>query len=113
MAIRTMSTKLQAARITNLDFRDVLKESQTGDVLYCDPPYIAATFHYNGQSFSRNDHRELIHLLSKSNSGCVLNNSDDSELKNLAIDNGGACFSYDFDSRIESGTTSSEMILWW
>ena len=113
MAIRKMSDKLQAARITNLDFRDVLKEAQAGDVLYCDPPYIAATFHYNRQSFSRNDHRELIHLLSKSKSGCVLNNSDGSELKNLAIDNGAACFSYDCDSRIESGTTSSEVILWW
>ncbi len=108
-----MSTKLQAARITNLDFRDVLKEAQTGDVLYCDPPYIAATFHYNGQSFSRNDHRELIHLLSQSKSGCVLNNSYDEDLKNLAIKSGAGFFSYDFDSRIESGTTSSEMILWW
>ena len=111
-SLRDMSGKLETATITNVDFKDVLKQLKPGDVVYCDPPYISATFAYHEKQFTRKDHEELILSLSVLKLPCVLNNSFDDELNEMVIDGGGKFFAFDFNSRIETGI-SKEIIAWW
>jgi DNA adenine methylase len=111
-SLRHMSSKLQTTKITNLDFKDVLKQLKPGDVVYADPPYIGATFAYHEKRFARKDHEELILALSELKLPCVLNNSFDDELNEMVIDGGGKVFVFHFNSRIETGI-SKEIIGWW
>ena len=58
------SRKFAAARFTCLDFRAVMLESEVGDVVYCDPPYVpisdtASFTEYSTGGFGLDDQKRL------------------------------------------------------
>ncbi|MFA6075632.1 MAG: Dam family site-specific DNA-(adenine-N6)-methyltransferase [Negativicutes bacterium] len=58
------SRKFAAARFTCLDFRAVMLESEVGDVVYCDPPYVpisdtASFTEYSTGGFGLEDQKRL------------------------------------------------------
>lgn len=64
-ALRALSVRLQNARITNWDFRRVMKDARAGDVLYLDPPYHSDAngfTSYTPNGFDATDQRELVAL---------------------------------------------------
>jgi len=63
--------KSQKATFTCQCFRETYKQTQSGDVIYCDPPYAplsptASFTSYSGQGFKLNDQQELATLSEKS-----------------------------------------------
>ena len=64
-ALRALSTRLHRARITDWDFRRVMRQAQPGDVVYLDPPYDSDSNGftcYTGTRFTRADHGDLVAL---------------------------------------------------
>ena len=55
--IRAVSKVLQTANLTSQSFADI--EPQSGDLVYCDPPYDGTFTNYNGGGFTEDDQREL------------------------------------------------------
>lgn len=57
----------QKANITKIDFRDVLAQCKTGDIVYCDPPYLplsatAQFTNYSTSGFTQKDQADLATL---------------------------------------------------
>ena len=83
--------KLKSARLERADFRDILGQAGAGDVVYCDPPYVALTrtanfTSYAAGGFSDRDQRDLNdHALAASQRGAVVivSNHDTAETRKL------------------------------
>lgn len=59
--------RLQRARIDNRDFAAVMREAEAGDVIYCDPPYIALSdtsnfTSYSTRSFGKPEQERLVQI---------------------------------------------------
>ncbi len=70
--------RLKTARLLQADFRSVLSKAGAGDVVYCDPPYVALTktanfTNYAAGGFSDKDQRDLNkYALEASGRGAVV-----------------------------------------
>jgi len=65
--LQTFRSKLQNAKFTCCDFRDVMSNADKGDVIYCDPPYvpISKTSNFTAYApgiFGPADQRDLVTL---------------------------------------------------
>ncbi len=85
------SKALKNAKIKNQDFKDTIYESEAGDLLYIDPPYVTqsnnSTFDmYSSKIFSWQDQIELSVLLEdkrKEGVHIIISNINDIEIINL------------------------------
>ncbi len=77
------------------DFRDVFAELESGDVVYCDPPYVplSETAHftsYTGNAFTARDQEDLANLARKAHKEkgvtVILSNHDTPEIRALYAD---------------------------
>jgi DNA adenine methylase len=50
--IRRFATKLAFAKFTSVDFEKILKKAKSGDVIYCDPPYVPLSNTSNFTAYS-------------------------------------------------------------
>jgi DNA adenine methylase len=68
------------------DFRDLIKNAQAGDFIYCDPPYVGRhTDYFN--SWSDSDEQNLYELLSKTQAKFILSTWHSNHYRtNLALD---------------------------
>lgn len=62
--IQTFAVKAQRATFIHADFTETLSQVKTGDVVYCDPPYIGTFTQYHAAAFDENRQRQLAQLLS-------------------------------------------------
>jgi DNA adenine methylase len=64
--MRTFAAKLAQAELRTADFRETIDAARTGDVVYCDPPYLPLRdqgfTQYSGTTFSLRDHEALAAL---------------------------------------------------
>lgn len=64
--LQTFSQKLKRATLKSLPFDKVFKLATSGDVIYCDPPYISnhssLAFKYFGEDFTLDDQKQLVSL---------------------------------------------------
>lgn len=66
-----MAEQLQGARLTNMDFEDVIMAPGEAVWVYCDPPYISDTLRSSGSrlyqhTFSMDDHERLAAAIENS-----------------------------------------------
>ncbi len=82
--------KSQKAIFKYADFRDILKEVKKGDVVYCDPPYVALskkamqTIKYTSGEFCNQSQKDLAKFsekLSKNGIPVILSNHDTPEIR--------------------------------
>jgi len=89
--IREAAGLLARARITSLDFREVLGECRDGDVVYCDPPYVplsktASFTRYATADFAARDQEDLVREAAAAASRgarVVVSNHDTDETRRL------------------------------
>ena len=82
--LRLVSERLKGASITHLNFSDAVSKTESGDVVYFDPPYIplsntASFSQYAMADFGVNEQAELantIEVLNSKSVNIVLSNSD-------------------------------------
>jgi len=88
----TMSAKLQDATITNFDFREVMRIAESGDVVYCDPPYASPASNsmsftgYTAGGFTHADQAELAvlaHEAATRGATVIISNHDTPEMRDL------------------------------
>ena len=63
--LRDFAEAARRATVRVADFRETIRESGSGDVVYCDPPYVPLTAtanftQYQGAGFDLDDHRSLV-----------------------------------------------------
>lgn len=81
--IISMHKKLKKVDILCVDFREVFAQCKSGDLVYCDPPYLPLnqiTFtKYSKQGFSHQDHLDLASLARQAarNGACVIISNHD------------------------------------
>ena len=71
---------------TSLDYKDALKEVQSGDFVYLDPPYYDSVNYYDRKTFTAIHQEELrdeMERLIKLGAHVVMSNSDSTECKKL------------------------------
>jgi DNA adenine methylase len=70
------------------DFRETFKQIKSGDIVYCDPPYIPLSetsnfTSYDADGFSEKDHKDLIDLVMQSSVPTLISNHDTEKVKKL------------------------------
>lgn len=78
--ITPVAETLLNARVTCLDFREVLSEVDSNALVYLDPPYFEASKGIYSQEFNRDDHYDLMEILKSSNFNFVLSYNNHPEL---------------------------------
>jgi len=89
--LRAAARLLAGARVTCLDFRQVLRGSAAGDVVYCDPPYVplsrtASFTRYAEDDFTPDDQKDLAVEASAAagrGAAVVVSNHDTPEVRDL------------------------------
>ena len=82
--IRYFSEKSQQAEIYHIDFRDLFEQVGSGDVIYCDPPYVplsetASFTAYCTHDFDEMSHKDLkkcAELAQKKGASVIISNHD-------------------------------------
>ena len=58
--------KLRKAQLSHVDYSTIFKKARSGDVIYCDPPYVSnhqtQPFKYYGNAFTTTDQQALADL---------------------------------------------------
>ena len=78
-----VAEKLTNAKITCLDFREVLANVKSDSLVYLDPPYFKASKGIYSKEFTMDDHYDLMEILQSSNFNFVLSYNNHPELYNL------------------------------
>lgn len=85
-----MHNKLQKCTIKNVDFTEIINQSKSGDIVYCDPPYLPlneithTSYHKDGFSFEQ--HVELSNCCLKASERgvkVILSNHDTKEIRKI------------------------------
>lgn len=76
--IEAFAKKAQRATFICADFRETLRLTKAGDVVYCDPPYDGTFADYHSAGFDKDEHHDLISMLLDVSERCpvVVSNSD-------------------------------------
>jgi len=76
--IETFAEKAQRATFICADFRETLRLTKAGDVVYCDPPYDGTFSDYHSAGFDKYEHHDLVSMLLDASERCpvVVSNSD-------------------------------------
>jgi len=76
--IETFAEKAQRATFICADFRETLRLTKAGDVVYCDPPYDGTFSDYHSAGFGKDEHHNLVSMLLDVSERCpvVVSNSD-------------------------------------
>jgi len=76
--IETFAEKAQRATFICADFRETLRLTKAGDVVYCDPPYDGTFAEYHSAGFDKDEHHDLVSMLLDVSERCpvVVSNSD-------------------------------------
>jgi len=76
--IEAFAKKAQRATFICADFRETLRLTKAGDVVYCDPPYDGTFSDYHSAGFGKDDHHNLVSMLLDASERCpvVVSNSD-------------------------------------
>ncbi|WP_010256645.1 DNA adenine methylase [Pantoea agglomerans] len=76
--IETFAEKAQRATFICADFRETLRLTKAGDVVYCDPPYDGTFSDYHSAGFNKDEHHDLVSMLLNVSERCpvVVSNSD-------------------------------------
>jgi DNA adenine methylase len=76
--IEAFAEKAQRAAFICTDFRETLRMTKAGDVVYCDPPYDGTFSDYHSAGFGKDEHHNLISMLLDVSERCpvVVSNSD-------------------------------------
>lgn len=80
--IEPVANKLKDVRITNFDFREILKQIKDNNstLIYLDPPYLKASKAIYNFEFTKQDHLDLLKLLKKTKSKFILSYEDCPEI---------------------------------
>lgn len=89
--LSAVSRALQEVTIRETDFRDAAKNTERGDFIYFDPPYLPISdtskfAGYNGKRFRKNDLEELAHLckhLTKRGVHWMVSNRDNEHIREI------------------------------
>lgn len=57
--LRDFSAALQDAELMHADFREVMRQAGSGDIVYCDPPYLSTFTSYTSTGFTLADQDDL------------------------------------------------------
>ncbi|WNK67605.1 DNA adenine methylase [Pantoea agglomerans] len=76
--IEAFAEKAQRATFICADFRETLRLTKAGDVVYCDPPYDGTFSGYHSAGFNKDEHHDLVSILLDVSERCpvVVSNSD-------------------------------------
>lgn len=76
--IEAFAEKAQRATFICADFRETLRLTKTGDVVYCDPPYDGTFSDYHSAGFGKDEHHNLVSMLMDVSERCpvIVSNSD-------------------------------------
>ena len=76
--IEAFAEKAQRATFICADFRETLRLTKAGDVVYCDPPYDGTFAEYHSAGFGKDEHHDLVSMLLDVSERCpvVVSNSD-------------------------------------
>jgi len=76
--IEAFAEKAQRATFICTDFRETLRLTKAGDVVYCDPPYDGTFSDYHSAGFNKDEHHDLVSMLLDVSERCpvVVSNSD-------------------------------------
>lgn len=76
--IEAFAEKAQRATFICADFRETLRLTKTGDVVYCDPPYDGTFSDYHSAGFGKDEHHNLVSMLMDVSDRCpvIVSNSD-------------------------------------
>ena len=76
--IEAFAKKAQRATFICADFRETLRLTKAGDVVYCDPPYDGTFAEYHSAGFGKDEHHDLVSMLLDISERCpvVVSNSD-------------------------------------
>lgn len=76
--IEAFAKKAQHATFICADFRETLRLTKAGDVVYCDPPYDGTFSDYHSAGFNKDEHHNLVSMLLDVSERCpvVVSNSD-------------------------------------
>lgn len=76
--IEAFAEKAQRATFICADFRETLRLTKAGDVVYCDPPYDGTFSDYHSAGFGKDEHHDLVSMLLDVSERCpvVVSNSD-------------------------------------
>ncbi|MEN4558258.1 DNA adenine methylase [Pantoea agglomerans] len=76
--IEAFAKKAQRATFICADFRETLRLTKAGDVVYCDPPYDGTFSDYHSAGFNKDEHHDLVSMLLDVSERCpvVVSNSD-------------------------------------
>ena len=61
-ALAAMRVRLGDASIIQADWRDIVEQAESGDVVYCDPPYLDTFSRYSKGGFGLKDHEDLANV---------------------------------------------------
>lgn len=83
--IEAFAEKAQHATFICADFKETLQMVESGDVVYCDPPYDGTFSQYFGQGFGKTEHNQLASMLADvaENNAVVVSNSDNEFTRQL------------------------------
>jgi len=84
--IEAVGAVLAEADLRVADFRATLAAAKSGDVVYCDPPYLNTYSDYTAGGFSEADHVELaekLHAAVDAGATIVTTNSDNARVREL------------------------------
>jgi len=83
--IEPVAKKLQGVKITNLDFKELLKEvaDNPDTLIYADPPYFKASKAIYNHEFSPQDHIDLMNILKNAKAKFILSYENCLEIKEM------------------------------
>jgi len=83
--IEPVAEKLQGIKITDLDFRELLKETidNPDNMIYADPPYYKASKAIYNNEFILQDHIDLMNILKKAKAKFILSYENSPEIKEM------------------------------
>ncbi len=78
-----VAEKISNAKVTCLDFREVLAKVKSDSLVYLDPPYFKASKGIYSKEFSEDDHHDLMEILKLASFNFVLSYNNHPELYKL------------------------------